>query len=90
MAPCMSIEEIILNLFEVEGIKFGDFVVRTGEHSPVYIDMRVIWSYPKLVVRLHSFIMPTVNFTWATEAEPPSLTEVAQNNSVGSSCLSVS
>ena len=50
MAPCMSLEEIVLCLYDVQGLKFGDFVMRTGEHSPVYIDMRVMWSYPKLVV----------------------------------------
>ena len=46
----VPIEDVILQLFDVKGLLFGDFTVRTGESSPVYIDMRVIWSYPNLVV----------------------------------------
>ena len=45
-----TMEELVLRLFEVSGLKFGNFTVRTGETSPVYIDMRVIWSYPDIVV----------------------------------------
>ncbi|CAH1773530.1 unnamed protein product [Owenia fusiformis] len=44
-----DIDTFLLEFMDVGGIKFGDFVMRTGEHSPIYIDMRVIWSYPKLV-----------------------------------------
>ena len=50
MAGSLSLEETVLKFNEVDGLKFGDFVVRTGEHTPFYIDMRVIWSYPKIVV----------------------------------------
>ena len=46
----LTLEEIVLKLFDVEGLKFGRFVMRTGEVTPLYIDMRVIWSYPDLVV----------------------------------------
>ncbi len=46
----LSLDDLILELYNVEGLKFGSFTVRTGEVTPVYIDMRVIWSYPHLVV----------------------------------------
>jgi len=49
MAPGMTLEQLTLRLFEVEGLKFGSFTMRTGEVSPVYVDMRVIWSYPDIV-----------------------------------------
>ena len=49
---CLSLKDTILKLFDVDGLKFGSFVMRTGEISPFYIDMRVIWSYPDLVVRV--------------------------------------
>ena len=58
MAKFLGLDEFVVKLFDVEGLKFGDFVMRTGEHTPVYIDMRVIWSYPDLVVIfLVSFII---------------------------------
>ena len=53
MSPQLTLSELILELFDVEGLKFGSFTMRTGEVTPVYIDMRVIWSYPKLVVSVH-------------------------------------
>ena len=46
----LSLEETILNFYNVEGLKFGKFTMRTGEISPVYVDMRVIWTYPDIVV----------------------------------------
>ena len=51
----LSIEDTICKLFDVDGLKFGKFTMRTGEMSPVYVDMRVIWSYPDIVVRLFTF-----------------------------------
>ena len=58
MAKMLGLDEFVVKLFDVEGLKFGDFVMRTGEHTPIYIDMRVIWSYPDLVVIfLVSFII---------------------------------
>ncbi|ELT91051.1 hypothetical protein CAPTEDRAFT_174437 [Capitella teleta] len=46
----LSLQELVLKLFDVKGLKFGRFVMRTGEVTPIYIDMRVIWTYPELVV----------------------------------------
>ena len=56
MTPSITLPELILELYDVGGLKFGSFTVRTGEVTPVYIDMRVIWSYPKLVVRMHKYL----------------------------------
>ena len=46
----MNLEETVLKMYNVGGLKFGEFKMRTGELSPVYVDMRVIWSYPDIVV----------------------------------------
>ena len=43
-------EELILSLFEAGCIQFGSFKLKTGMMSPVYFDLRVIVSYPKLMV----------------------------------------
>ena len=45
----MNLEEIILELHSLEGIKFGSFQLKNGITSPVYFDLRVIISRPELL-----------------------------------------
>ena len=45
----MELKEIILELFALDGIKFGSFQLKNGILSPIYFDMRVIISQPKLM-----------------------------------------
>ncbi len=49
--PKLSVEKQTLldALINIGGIKWGEFTLRSGEVSPIYIDCRAIISYPPLL-----------------------------------------
>lgn len=47
-----SKKEIVKELFEAGGIKFGDFTLKSGVYSPYYIQLRHLTSHPKLLFKI--------------------------------------
>ncbi|EFN65415.1 Uridine 5'-monophosphate synthase [Camponotus floridanus] len=46
------LKKLAVELYDVQALKFGDFKTKIGLRTPIYFDLRVIISYPKLMSAL--------------------------------------
>ncbi|MEM4841055.1 MAG: orotate phosphoribosyltransferase, partial [Sulfolobales archaeon] len=49
------LEELILSMYEVGIVKFGDFLLASGKRSPYYFDFRILPSFPELYLNVIKF-----------------------------------
>jgi len=46
------LKEWAIQLYDIEALKFGDYEIKIGFRTPIYFDLRVIISYPQLMVSI--------------------------------------
>jgi len=62
---CEFAGDLIEALFDIGCVRFGDFVLRSGKRSPVYIDLRRLASYPRVLdqaVRMYIRLLRPLRF----------------------------
>lgn len=53
--------EIIKEIIDLECFKIGNFILKSGKQSNYYIDLRIIVSYPSLLIKITRLLYEKIN-----------------------------
>lgn len=54
------IDSLILKLHDVDAVKFGEYKLKSGLMTPIYIDLRVLVSHPTLMNQVNTCCMSSL------------------------------
>ncbi|WP_317168653.1 orotate phosphoribosyltransferase [Blattabacterium cuenoti] len=55
-------EQFVLTIYNLGIMKFGNFTLKSGYSSPIYIDFRPIASKPNLLIKLSDLLLHTISY----------------------------
>ena len=70
MVPLEQLESLVLTLFDINAVRFGRFELHSGKISPIYIDLRLLASYPD-TLRQGAYALGATSYEVTTQVVVP-------------------
>lgn len=60
-----NLQDLAIALYETGAVRFGNFTLHSGKKSPIYIDLRIVVTYPELLKKIgkaYAAVLSTMEF----------------------------